>query len=100
TPPSAPAPLPLHDALPISVGDTGHQGQRRQRLEEVGGGWQREVAGGIVGIARGDAPGQDYVIARPQRVVAERLRATREADERLARGRWAVDGQVAPETHR
>src|SRR3989454_7725231 len=40
------------------------------------------------------------MVARPERVEAERLHAPREPEDRRARGRRAVDRQVAAEFHR
>jgi hypothetical protein len=82
-----------------ALGDAGHEGERDERLQEVGGRRQRKVASGVVGIARSDAPGQHDVVAGPERVVAQRLRAARKPDERLPRRRRTVNGKMAAETH-
>src|SRR6185295_11694788 len=86
-------------AQPDLAGEAGHQRQHGQRLEEVGLGREREIAGGVVRVARANGVGQDHMIAHPQRVVAERLGATREQRERLPRGRRPVDRQMAPDVH-
>jgi hypothetical protein len=67
-----------------ALGGAGDHGQRGQRLEEVRGGRQRELAGLVVGIARLDVERHHHVVARPHGVEAHRLHAARERDQRLA----------------